>query len=345
MAIRLSLATLLTIGSVFVLSISTPSHAAQTELAIVAVTRGDGVATYRVEGVVESVRHADIAAQVPGRITQLPVKAGAKVAAGTVLALIDARAAVDQQAAARAQLDIAQREYERSRELFAKRYISKVTMDRAEAEYRVARAQANVSGTQNDFHRVAAPFAGVVSDVLVEVGDMAQPGKALLRFYDPRALRITAQVPEAIADNIATQLAAQVDIGDRAAVKVRSVQVMPTADARTHTREVRAELAAGVEAAPGAFAKLLLPLRGGDSASALTIPASSVLVRSEFRGVYVIKGKAVQLRQVRLGPQRGDRIEVLAGLREGEQIARDPVLALARTAKPAPTEKQGAVHE
>lgn len=310
---------------------------AAARVATVTVTRGDGGAMYRADGVVEAERHAELAAQVAGRITAVPVKAGDTVAAGAALVLIDARAAQDQQAVAHAQLNAAQRDYERSRELFAQNYISKAAMDRVEAQYRVLQAQSGIAGTQSDFHRVAAPYAGIVADVLVEVGDMAQPGKPLLSFYDPKLLRVTVQVPETVANEIATKSSAQIEIPSAAAGQrnfiVQQIDVLPTANTSSHTREVRLQLSAGAAVIPGASARVLLPIKVTQTLP-LSIPVSSVMTRVEFQGVYVVDAKGhVQLRQVRLGQRLGDRVEVLAGVREGERIAADPLAAL-RLAQP-----------
>lgn len=335
---------LLTTLLVLMAALALPS-AAQAELATAPVTRGDGRPSYSAEGVVEAVRHAEVAAQVPGRITQVPVKAGDRVAAGALLASIDARAANDQQAAARAQLDAAQRDYERSRELYAKNYISKAAMDRVDAQYKTLRAQSNIAGTQSGFHRVLAPYAGIVAEVFVEVGDMAQPGKALFSFYDPSQLRVTVQVPESIAAAIAASQSASIDIPNAAPAQrlqtVQQITVLPTSSSAAHTRELRLNLAANVDVSPGAFARVLLPL-SGDQSARLSVPVSSVLTRSEFHGVYVVDSRGlVQLRQVRLGRQSGDRIEVLAGLRENERVALDPLAALRQSTAPL----RGAAHE
>src|SRR5690606_29018832 len=305
------------------------------QLKTAAVTRlGDG-AGYRAEGVVEAVNRAELSAQVPGRVTQIEVKAGDSVSAGAVLLMIDARAALDQQAAARAELDAAQREYERSQELFAQKFISKTAMDRAESRYRVARAQASVAGTQKDFHRLAAPYSGVVADVLVEVGDMAQPGRALVNFYDPAQLRAVAQVPESVAAAIQHDQPARVEMADAGAPLVGvSIAVLPTVDPVTHTREVRVALPRDIRIVPGAFVRIALPVASAGNAP-LMIPVRALIRRVEFNGVYVVdaKGRA-QLRQVRLGQRRGDNVEVLAGVSEGERIALEPLVALRTTQAP-----------
>jgi len=340
---RLFTAILVTALSVVALPV-----VAHAQLKTAAVIRqGDGVG-YRTEGVVEAVNHAELSAEVPGRVTQIAVKAGDKVSAGTALVMIDARAALDQQAAARAELDAAQREYARSRELFEQEFISKTAMDRAESRYRVARAQANVAGTQKDFHRLAAPYNGVVADVLVEVGDMAQPGRALVNFYDPAALRVVAQVPESVATAIQHNQPATIELaGGKTSLVGASISVLPTVNPVTHTREVRVAISNAssqdskeARVIPGAFVRVTLPMAAEQNAP-LVIPARAVITRVEFNGVYVVdaKGRA-QLRQVRLGQRRGDNIEILAGVSEGERIALDPLVALRATS----TQKGGA-HE
>ena len=57
--------------------------------------------------------------------------------------------------------------------------------------------------TQTGFYVVRAPFAGVVSEVPVQLGDMAMPGRPLVTVYDPAALRVTAAVPQSVAQRLA----------------------------------------------------------------------------------------------------------------------------------------------
>jgi len=333
MAARSLLIPLLTL----MLSVSAWSGSVCAALATVLVTRGDGSSNYAADGAVEALQHAEVAAQVPGRITRVLVQAGDRVRAGALLASIDARAAQDQQAAVRAQLQVAQRDYDRSRELFAQNYISKAAMDRVEAQYRVLQAQLNIAETQNNFHQVVAPYTGIVAEVLAENGEMAQPGKPLFIFYDPTQLRVTIQVPENIALQIASAQAARIEIPSAAPAQKKQVAkniiVLPTASVTAHTREVRLELAVDTDITPGAFARVLLPLSrdAGSSGQSmrLSIPVRAVVTRTEFSGVYVVDAQArVQLRQVRLGRQSGDYVEVFAGLREGERIALDPLAAI-----------------
>lgn len=297
------------------------------------------------DGKVEAVRQAQIAAQVPGAVIELNVHAGDQVRAGQVLLRIDARAAEQgtaasaaQVTAARAQLDVAARELARKRQLYEKHYISQAALDQAEAAHRAAKAQVDAlaaqavaAQTQTGWHVIKAPFDGVVAQVPVERGDMAMPGKPLLTIYDPARLRVSAFVPvTALAASDGALEGAQVWLAGQAQpVTPVHVQVLPTADAASLTREVRAELPAGTGAVPGVFARLALaaaPLpAAAQGGQRLAVPLAAVVRRAEMTGVYVLgPAGAPLLRQVRLGAVAGDQVEVLSGLDAGERVVTDP---------------------
>ena len=164
------------------------------------------------EGVVEAVRQSTLAAQVPGRVVALNVKAGDSVRAGQVLVQIDGRAAAQAEAAsqsqvreARANLANAKAKFERSELLLARKFISQAALDQARAEYLAAQEQtaaaianAGQAATSASLTVIAAPYAGVIAATEVEVGDMATPGRALVTLFDPRELRVAATLPQAV---------------------------------------------------------------------------------------------------------------------------------------------------
>lgn len=304
------------------------------------------------DGVVEAVRQTTIAAQVPGAVVDLPVKVGDRVQAGQLLLRIDARSA-DQGAAAsdaqvqaaRAGLDVATREYTRQQKLREKQYISQAALDQAEAQFKAARAQvaaqvaqAGAARTQTGLHTVRAPYAGVVSEVPVQLGDMAMPGRALVTLYDPSTLRVTASVPQSLLGALqgAPSEAVRVELPGLPTAQqwpaAARVQLLPTVDAATHTVIVRADLAKGLDGvAPGMFARLWLPVAGQEPGLAIqrvTVPLSAIVRRAEMTGVYVQgEGGKPLLRQVRLGRVDGDRVELLTGVAPGEPVVVDPQAA------------------
>ena len=325
------------------------ADAAPAALATVAIAGSGAAGAERMsfDGVVEAVRQTTLSAQVPGAIISLSVKAGDHVKAGQELVRIDARAASQNAAAsaaqveaARANLNLSSKELERQKQLFQKQYISQAALDRTQAQMQAAQAQVQALQAQSDavhtqsrFFVISAPYAGVVSEVPVTLGDMAMPGAPLAVMYDPSALRISAPVPA----NAATA-AAQFEIPGLASapgmLTPKSATLLPMVDAATHTAQLRLTLPDNLKGAtPGMFARVWLAASttGQTAAKAderLYVPVASVVRRAEMTGLYVVneQGKPA-LRQVRLGRVQGDRVEVLSGVEKGEKVAADPQAA------------------
>ena len=320
------------------------------DLATVSVrASGEGPAT-AFEGVVEAVQQASIAAQVAGVVTRIAVRSGDRVAAGQVLAHIDDRAAQQSLAASEAQtrsahaeLEVAIKELERQRLLFERKFTSRAALDRAEAQFKATdarvsalAAEAGAARAQSGHFVVKAPYAGVIAEVPAMPGDMAMPGRILLTLYDPRALRVTAAVPESAAADARAAAGIRVEIpalGDATPIAPAAVEVLPTADPGTHTVQVRFVLPQGTQGVrPGMFARAWLPGTPGEVAR-LWVPASSVVRRAELAGVYVVDAEGrPRLRQVRLGRARDGEMEVLAGVAAGERVAIDAQVAARYTA-------------
>ncbi|HJW57104.1 MAG TPA: efflux RND transporter periplasmic adaptor subunit [Burkholderiaceae bacterium] len=331
------------------LSTTAGAQAAPAQLAS-AIVQTSGIAdSASFDGVVEAVRQTVIASQVQGAITALQVKAGDTVKAGQVLLRIDARAASQNSAASRAQvqaaraaLDVATREYHRQKQLLEKEYISQAAFERAEAQFRATSAelnaqiaQAGATDIQSGFFVVKAPYSGVVSEVPAALGDMAMPGRPLLTMYDPSALRVAAAVPQTALAGFGAQTHAKIELpalpAERQWLDRPQLQVLPTFDAGTHSGLVRVDLPEGIKGiTPGMFARIWLPA-AGQAATRLYVPITAVVRRAEMTGLYVIgaDGKPI-LRQVRLGRARNDVVEVLTGVTAGERVSLDPQAAMAR---------------
>jgi RND family efflux transporter MFP subunit len=298
--------------------------------------------THSAEAVVEAVRQSTVSAQISGRIVDLLFDVGDRVQKGQVIARIDERAASQVVAASQAQvrsaeatLTNARATYERSQQLFAQKFISQAALDKAQADYRSAESQlkamlagAGQAATERSFATLVAPYGGVVAARHVQLGEMATPGKPIMTGFDPSTLRVVATV--------ASSQVAAIQAGGRARIEIpaanrwidaKAITVVPSADPRTHSTQVRVELPEDVKGVyPGVFARAHFIV---GRAPRLMAPREAILRRSELVAVYVIPDAgAPQLRQVHLGAVSDERgVEVLAGLRAGEKVALDPVKA------------------
>ena len=311
------------------------------------------------DGVVEAVNQVTITAQTSARVVELPYDVNDVVAKGAVLVRFSdveqksaRNAAQAQIASAQATYRDAQASYERIAAVYAKGYVSTAQMDQqraardaARAALESARAQSGAVGQQLDYTVLRAPFAGVITQRFVHVGQAVQAGppspQPLIQLQALDDLRVNVQLPQSAVDAVRKFHAASVMPADGQPIAASSVEVFPYADAATHSFNVRVQLPAGTTALyPGMTVKVAFAM--GD-ARRLLVPATSLVRRGELVAVYVIGERDVTLRQVRLGNREGDEVEVLAGLDDGERVARDPQAAVAwltrRNARP------GAAHE
>lgn len=297
---------------------------------------------YSVEALVEAGRESTLAAQVAGRILELRVEAGDRVKQGQLIARIDdaeIRQGVAgnqaQVAQARANLANAQAQYERSKQLVARKFVSQSALDQTRANYDAAQAQvaaasagvAQASATRG-FSTISAPFSGLVSARLAQVGEMASLGRPLATLFDPATLRVVASVPQSRLDEIRKVGSASVQFSGREQwVEASSITVLPAADSNTHISRVRLDLPKDISGIyPGMFAQVHFAV---GNQKKLVVPLPAIVRRSEVTGVYVVDGqRRVQFRQVRLGENADQGYgEVLAGLSAGEQVALEPVKA------------------
>ena len=297
--------------------------------------------TLTAEAIVEAVRQSTVSAQIAGRIVDIRFDVGDRVQKGEVIVRIDERAASQAQAASEAQvrsaeatLANARAQFERSRQLFAQKFISQAALDKAESDFKSSESQmkamlagAGQAATEKSFATITAPYSGVVAARHVQLGEMASPGKPLMTGFDPSTLRVVASIPSSQVAAIQAGARARVEIpAARRWVEAKSITVVPSADPRTQSTQVRIDLPEDVRGIyPGVFARAHFVV---GHAPRLMVAREAVVRRSELTAVYVIAEGGPQLRQVRLGEVSDERgIEVLAGLKPGERVALDPVAA------------------
>lgn len=307
-------------------------------------------------GYVVARRQATVSAKITGKLQDLYIEEGQKVAEGDIMARLDdsnARAELLQAqanlAAAKAAADNIKPIYARDRKQAAAGFISAEALDTSKANYDAKQyalqiAQANVVVAQRslDDTVVRAPFTGVITTKAAQPGEIVSPisaGGGFTRtgigtLVDMESLEVEVDVNENFIN--------RVKAGQPATVKLNAypdwnipaevIAVIPTADRSKATVKVRVGFKthdARILPEMGARVSFLADA-GGDTAQAGTGPSGVSLpeaaVQSEGSGatgvVYVLHDEAVERRAVKLGAKLGsDRITVLSGLNAGERVA------------------------
>lgn len=291
------------------------------------------------DGQVEAINAATVSGQTSGRVADIRFDVGDRVPAGAVIIRLvseDQQGGLQQAQAALADagagLNVDQLELKRIQELFGKGVVSKADLDRAKGRVQSREAQVkNAEGAlrraqqQLSYTVVKAPFAGVVSERHIELGEAVNPGTPLMSGFDPDHLRVVVNIPQGIADQVKADPKARVRAGQQTLVPEKTL-IYPTANPVSGTVKVRLSLPQGSHGLlPGQWVKVAFDLGQGQQ---LLIPQSAVMHRSQVSAVYVQTAQGLQLRNVRLGRQSGDQVAVSAGLNAGDVLVLNPLDAL-----------------
>ncbi len=175
---------------------------------------------------------------------------------------------------------------------------------------------------------VAAPRSGVVVNRGVTVGTAVDPSTTLLTIADLSRVWILAEVPEANIANVDIGTRAMVDFpaSGRTRFETRIDFIYPTLTERTRTLRVRLSAANPNGALrPGLYGTVAFESKG---TPVIAVPRDAVVDTGEQQHVFVANGDRFEPRPVTLGVQLADRVEIRAGLIEGEQIVAAGVFLL-----------------
>jgi RND family efflux transporter MFP subunit len=308
---------------------------------------------------VQPMLQASIFARVSGYLKKWNVDIGARVTAGQVLAEIDTPEIDQQLDQARAQLGVAQANLKlaqitdaRWQTLLASKTVSKQEADEKSAAVAVNAAtveaeRANVRRLEETqgFQRVVAPFAGIITVRNVDIGDLISIGGAreLFHLAQTEALRVYVRVPQTQAAEIRTGQNAEVLIpelpNETFSAKVVTNAEAMSATSRTLLTQLQVDNSKG-RIRIGSYAQVRFA--SATAAPALTLPASVLLFRAQGLQVGVVNAQGVvELRNVELGRDLGQRVEILNGVTAADHVIATPFdsLVSGMTVRVAPPAK------
>jgi len=279
-----------------------------------------------------------ISADLPGIVTTIDFQSGTEVTNGQLLVQLDTRQEEAQLRTAKAKLELALQNLNRAQDLGQKHVIAQSAYDEAKSIYDAAVSSVEETQAAIDRKTIRAPFAGVIGIRQINVGQYLKSGDPIVQLesldpifvnfalpqQDVGKLRVGQGVkmqadgfPDKLFSGTITAIDSIVD------TTTRNIEAQATIPNPDHL--LRSGMFAGVQ--------VLLPTRK----SVIMIPATaiayapygdSVFVLEKMKGPDGVEYLGAREQAVILGKTRGDQIEVISGLKEGEEIATSGIFKL-----------------
>lgn len=275
---------------------------------------------FELTGPVVPVRGTDISAQESGPVTRLLAAKGDTVAAGQGLLELERTILAAELEGAEAALRTQDYNLDKVRRLFEAQKVSRIELLDAETRFHTAKSQADISRERYERALVKAPFAGVVADRFVELGQMVLPGQAVARVIDPYTLKLEGYLT---GDQVAWAqpgVAAEVTLGDAGTAASGVVSwVGLEADLRTGKFKVEIEIPnSDLTLRSGVIGRARLPKH--TSREVVTVPRDAVLDGRHGPEAFVVRAGRAKLVSLVLGPYQGSMVVVMEGLRAGDGL-------------------------
>ena len=271
-------------------------------------------------GILEAENEVEIVARTTGPIVELNVEEGAYVRKAQLLAQLDDREPLADLEISKVALLEVERAYERAKVSREADLISEEVYDQALARFESAQAQLARSKVLLAYTKVVAPFNGVIVERHVKHAESVSPNQQLFRISTLDPLLCPIQVPEKELPYLSVRQPGYVMVeawpGERFDAEV--LRVSPVVDATNGTVKVTLKVSIKGRLRPGMFASVFL--RTDMHADALVIPRVALTLDSLGDSVFVVENNTAHRREVKLGYEESDVIEVIAGLSLNDQV-------------------------
>jgi len=280
-----------------------------------------------ISGSLRAVNSAVVKARVAGELQGLAVREGDHVQAGQVIAKVDAteylarvKQSREQADAAKAQIDIAQRQWDNNKKLVDQGFISKTALDTslnqltaAQSTYNAAVAAVDMTKKSLDDTILRAPISGIVSARVAQPGERVAIDGKVVEIVDLSRLELEATLTAADSVNVRVGQTAALQIEGRGQpVAAKVVRINPTAQAGSRSVLAYLEVQEPAGLRQGLFAQGTL---GTGQATALAIPVASVRTDKPAPYVQVVENGQVAHKPVELGTRGEAESEMMVAVK------------------------------
>lgn len=288
---------------------------------VVTASRRDVRSVISATGTIFPLEMVTVSSKVSGEIKRMSVKEGQSIAKGNLIAQVDDTVLKLQAKQAAINRDYAAEEYERARKLYDQGVIPVNEFNKAENAFENTRVSLELLKKNLEYTRITAPISGVVVKKFISAGEMVGPGLPVATIIDIDKVRVEVSIAEQEVARVRLNLIAEVRI-DAYPGRVFSgkvVYISPSVDPVTRTFTTKVEVRnPGHELKSGMFARVNLIIAAHKGV--VTLPLEAVLTEGEKSFLYVVEESIAHLRDVKLGLSAGDYVEIVSGVRAGEEV-------------------------
>jgi len=281
-------------------------------------------------GTLAPVQGVTVSADLPGTIDRLNFESGNQVRAGDVLVQLDTRQERAQLAAAEAQRDLAQLNFERMQGLLKEKVISQAESDRATADIRQTEARVGEIRASIDRKTIRAPFSGVAGLRQVNVGQYLSNGNPIVSLQALNPIYVNFGVPQQVGSQMREGHVVRITTDEVAGVAFegRITAIDNIVDQTTRNIQVQATLPnPGSRLHPGMFVQVEVAL--GPAREVVSLPASAISYAPYGDSVFVVTDlkdphgqtyRGVRQQFVKVEGSRGDQVGIASGVKPGDEV-------------------------
>jgi len=284
------------------------------------VGRGNIAATLLTYTSLEAERHVDVVSRTQGLVKTIFVEEGDRVEEGQPLAQLDT---------AVLELTLKEREvnmsslgsnYERAQELRGKEFLSSQEFEQTKFQYEAAQTQYESAKLQLAYATIRSPFAGIITDRLVDVGNLVNANDGIFRTADLDPLLARIFVPEKDIRHVQPGQTVRINVeGSNQTYTGKVARISPIVDPQSGTVKVTVEIKdRKSNLRPGMFTTVNLVISIHENV--LQVEKKALVAEAEGSYVFLFEEGTAEKRLLDIGISEGDYVEVLAGLSEGDSI-------------------------
>ncbi len=317
-------------------------HPLVSDVTVEVVNKKPVESFYTTSATVKSKTNSVVASMLTGKVTSIAVEEGDLVKVGQLLLTIDARdiaqkatgAAAGVKAAQMAansaseNMKMAEKTYQRYKNLYNEKVITKQEFDQfttqknvaaiqyeqAKAGIQQARAGLGEVKVYQSYARVTAPVSGIVTQRNIDLGSTAMQGQPIITIEKPGEMELVANVDESFLGKIKEGENTTLEIAGKT-YKRQITKVVRHIDPMTRTFKVKIDIS-GLTG--GQFAKINIPV---EKKNAIVVPIIAITKKGELTGIYAVdENNIISYRLVRVGKKFGENVEILSGIDDGDKI-------------------------